>query len=105
MAAWATDDDSARERIGKALKATGLWAYEAGSGFPTIGNWYNGPIKPGMRFLWNPDASEERCRVTRISTGADEPMVWVVSLDRPGIGEVYNEENCFRSKAVPIGRK
>ncbi len=101
ISAWGADDRNAQERVNLNLKTTGLWAYESGSGFPTVGHWYNGPIKPGMLFRWNPDQSNQRCRVTRVVTGGDEAMVW--SVDSAGGPEVYNEESHFRSMVVPLG--
>lgn len=108
MLAWAADDNSTKDRVNARLKSTGIWAYEAGSGMPTVEPWYNGPIKPGMKFIWNPDSrTPQPCRITRITAGDVEPMVWSVAvftlpanvnLDEK---EVYNEESHFRSMAVP----
>lgn len=101
ISAWAVNDKPTQERANQGLNATGLWAYEAGSGLPIISHWYNGQIKPGMRFIWNPGGTEQKCRVTRVTTGGDEPLVWCV--DVAGGPEFYNEESHFRAMVAPVG--
>lgn len=96
ISAWAIGDERSQKESNVALKETGLWAYEAGSGFPTIGSWYNGPIKPGMRFIWDPDGTRQPCRVSRVTNQADEPWVWCINPT--GEPDIYNEEEYFRSK-------
>jgi hypothetical protein len=101
MRAWAIEDDAAQERLNKELNALGLWAYESGHSMPTVGHWYNGEIKPGMRFAWNPEKSDVTCKVTRVTQGNSEPFVWCLASDCDR--QVYNEESHFRSMVVPIG--
>lgn len=103
MQAWAADDETAAERVNDFLKATGVWAFQAASGYPTVNHWYNGPIEPGMQFHWRPELSNEWCKVTRVvPVDGDEPRVFTVTKDGK---EAWNDESHFRASVVEAGRK
>lgn len=84
------NDDQASEAAALAqLKARGYRAYEDGLGLPILGSWFDGEIKPGMRFIWNENPADV-AEVTQVSNGE----VQAVTLNG---AESWNEEHHFRS--------
>jgi hypothetical protein len=66
---------------------------------------YDGPIRVGMRFVWEPnkDHARERVEVTRVFTNADDE-IWVFSrkLDGSDPAEHGNEADRFREAVIPV---
>lgn len=66
---------------------------------------YEGPIRAGMRFVWEPNKPDvrQRVEVTRVETNADrETWVFTRELDGKVRGEYANEEDRFRDACIPI---